>query len=240
MDLMFFETNEKTAFILSQARCDVVYAEGQNCCGALHAHAGEKEDAKQLAIRNIVAFERAGVDYIVNNAGGCGAALKEYDHWFKDDPEWSERARQFVGKMRDINEILVEIDANLEFKPLEGTVTYQDSCHLAHGQGVRNQPRQLLQQIPSVKFVEMPEADRCCGSAGIYNIVNYDMSMRVLDDKMGNVKRTNATTIVTSNPGCLLQMKLGIEREGLGDQVRAVHIVDILAESLGYKKERLA
>ena len=225
MDVMYFETNQATARVLTKAGCEVVFVEDQACCGALHAHAGEKDGAVELAKRNIEAFERAGVDFIVNNAGGCGAALKEYHHWFHDDPVWKERAMKFVAKTRDANEL-----PPIQFaKELPGVrVTYQDSCHLAHGQGIRNQPRQLLKSIPGVQVVEMMNADHCCGSAGIYNITNFDMSMEILDEKMKNVRKTQAAVIVTSNPGCLLQMKKGIIRDGLEGQMEAVHIMDLL------------
>ncbi|KIL36426.1 glycolate oxidase [Gordoniibacillus kamchatkensis] len=232
MDVMFYETNQATAKLLAKAGCEVVFAEAQTCCGALHAHSGYKDGAKELAMRNIEAFERAGVDLIVNNAGGCGAALKEYHHWFHDDPAWHKRAMAFVAKMRDANELLAELPPLKLTKPVDAVVTYQDSCHLANGQGVRNQPRQLIRSIPGVQFVEMKGADSCCGSAGIYNITNYDKSMELLDDKMNNVKKTQARLIVTSNPGCLLQMKQGIIRAGLQDQMEAVHIMDLLERAL--------
>jgi glycolate oxidase iron-sulfur subunit len=232
MDVMFFETNQATARLLTKAGCDVVFVEQQVCCGALHAHAGEKQGAVELAKRNIEAFEKAEVDFIVNNAGGCGAALKEYHHWFHDDAEWMERAQWFVSKMRDANELLAELPPLTFTKPLPLRVTYQDSCHLVHGQGVRNQPRELLRSIPEVVMVEMKGADQCCGSAGIYNITNFDMSMQILDDKMENVRQTKAHVIATSNPGCLLQMKQGILRAGLEDQVEAVHIMDLLDRAL--------
>lgn len=232
MDVMFFETNQATARLLTKAGCEVVFVENQVCCGALHAHAGEKDGAVELAKRNMEAFERAGVDFVVNNAGGCGAALKEYHHWFHDDPEWKERAMAFVSKVRDANELLAELPPLTFSKPLNVRVTYQDSCHLAHGQGVRNQPRQLLRSIPGVELIEMTGADSCCGSAGIYNITNFDMSMQILDGKMEHVKETKARVIVTSNPGCLLQMKKGIMRAGLEGQMEAVHIMDLLARAL--------
>lgn len=231
MDAVFFDTNESTARVLAAAGCEVVYVDGQTCCGALHAHSGDKHGAKDLAKRNITAFERAGVDVLVNNAGGCGAALKEYDHWFHGDEEWEARAQRFRATTKDFNEVLAE----LELPPLRHLpyrVTYQDSCHLAHGQGVSSQPRMLLNRIPGITYVELTEADRCCGSAGVYNITQYDMSMRILDGKMENVKRTEADVVVTSNPGCLLQMQLGIQRAGTESSMRAVHIVDLLAEAL--------
>jgi glycolate oxidase iron-sulfur subunit len=233
MDVMFFESNQATARVLTKAGCEVVFVEEQACCGALHAHSGEKDGAKELAKRNIEAFEQAGVDLIVNNAGGCGAALKEYHHWFHDDPEWHERALAFVAKSRDANELLAELPA-LPFRgDLSGVrVTYQDSCHLAHGQGVRQQPRSLLKSIPGVEYVELANADHCCGSAGIYNITNFEMSMEVLEEKMEHVKRTKAHVVVTSNPGCLLQMKKGIQRAGLEEQMEALHIMDLVDRML--------
>lgn len=195
---------------------------------------GEKHQAKELAKRNIEAFEQLNVDYIVTNAGGCGAFLVEYDHLLKDDADWTERAKAFTRKIKDISEVLVELnfhETKLKVKPQ--VVTYQDSCHLRNVMKVANAPRQLLQAIEGAEFREMKDADRCCGSAGIYNIVEPEMSMQILDYKMQMAKQTKATTIVTANPGCLLQMKLGIEREGLSSHMRAVHIVDFLLEASG-------
>ncbi|WP_339299087.1 (Fe-S)-binding protein [Paenibacillus sp. FSL K6-2441] len=232
MDVMFFETNQATARLLTKAGCDVVFVEAQNCCGAMHAHSGEMAGAKELAKRNIEAFEQAGVDFIVNNAGGCGAALKEYRHWFKGDPVWEERAKRFAARNRDANELLAELPPLQFSKPLNCKVTYQDSCHLAHGQGVRNQPRELLRRIPGLELVEMRQPDSCCGSAGTYNLTQIEMSMQILDDKMEQVQDTKAHLIVTSNPGCLLQMKQGIHRAGLNGQMEAVHIMDLLDRAL--------
>ncbi|MBO8164326.1 MAG: (Fe-S)-binding protein [Brevibacillus sp.] len=232
MDVMFYEINQATARVLVKAGCEVVFVDNQVCCGALHAHAGEKEGAVELAKRNIEAFEQAGVDYVVNNAGGCGAALKEYHHWFHDDPVWKERAMSFVAAVRDVNELLAELPELTFAKSLPIRVTYQDSCHLAHGQGIRNQPRQLLRSIPGVEYVELHNADSCCGSAGIYNITNYEMSMQILDQKMQDVEETKANVIVTSNPGCLLQMKHGVNRAGLAGRMEALHIMELLDRAL--------
>ncbi|WP_244527426.1 (Fe-S)-binding protein [Lihuaxuella thermophila] len=232
MDILFYETNQATARLLTKAGCDVVFVENQACCGALHVHSGEMDLAVRLAKRNIEAFEQANVDWIVNNAGGCGAALKEYHHWFHGDPDWKERALAFVNKMRDANELLAELPSLTFGKPLPVRITYQDSCHLAHGQGIRNQPRELLKRIPGIEYAEMEQADSCCGSAGIYNLTHFDMSMRILDEKMENVKQTKAQIIATSNPGCLLQMKQGILRAGLQDQMEAVHVMDLLDRAM--------
>ncbi|OZI11802.1 glycolate oxidase [Bacillaceae bacterium SAS-127] len=236
MDTMFMETNNATMKLLQKAGCNITIPTTQACCGALHGHSGEKEGAKELARRNIAAFEAYQVDYIITNAGGCGAFLIDYDHLLKDDPQWAERAKAFVAKIKDITQILYELDFHKKV-PLKMNnpqiVTYQDSCHLRNVMRTFTAPRVLLAAIKGVEFREMEESDRCCGSAGIYNIVESEMSMQILDHKMEKAKATAAHTIVTANPGCLLQMKLGIEREGLSEKVRAVHIVDLLLEALG-------
>ncbi|WP_010191629.1 (Fe-S)-binding protein [Bacillus sp. m3-13] len=233
MDTMFLKTNDATMKLLQHAGCEIVIPKEQNCCGALHGHSGEKDRGKELAKRNITAFEDLEVDYIITNAGGCGAFLVDYDHLLKDDHEWFKRAVSFKEKIKDMSAILVELkfhEKNLSVRPQR--VTYQDSCHLRNVQGTFLQPRMLLQSVVGADFYEMKDADRCCGSAGIYNIVESEMSMQILDHKMEKVAESMATTIVTANPGCLLQMKLGIEREGLSGVLRAVHIADFLLEGL--------
>jgi glycolate oxidase iron-sulfur subunit len=235
MDTMFLETNNATMKLMQMAGCEVVIPQNQACCGALHGHSGEKEAGKELAKRNIIAFEELDIDYIITNAGGCGAYLIDYDHLLKDDQEWKARAKAFVEKLRDISTLLVELKF-FEY-PLQlpaQVITYQDSCHLRNVMGVSSDPRFLLKAIKGAVFHEMQDSDRCCGSAGIYNIIESEMSMQILDHKMEKVKSSHATTIVTANPGCLLQMKLGIEREGLSDKMRAVHIADLLLEAAEY------
>lgn len=233
MDTMFRSTNNATIKLLQKAGCEIVIPGGQNCCGALHGHSGEKTGAKELAKRNIEAFEKTNADYIVTNAGGCGAFLMDYDHLLKDEPEYATRAKAFTAKIKDITQILFELDFHLHV-PLhveQQTITYQDSCHLRNVMHTHAAPRVLIQSISGADYREMEEADSCCGSAGIYNIVESSMSMQILDRKMEKVKQAHAHTIVTANPGCLLQMKLGIEREGLSGQIRAVHVVDLLLEA---------
>ncbi|MBT2733739.1 (Fe-S)-binding protein [Bacillus sp. ISL-7] len=234
MDTMFLKSNDATMKLLQKAGCEVVIPQNQTCCGALHGHSGEKEAAKDLAKRNIRAFEDLNVDFIITNAGGCGAFLVDYDHLLKDDPAWKDRAKDFKEKIKDISEILAAVDfhkkVTLEL-PAQ-VITYQDSCHLRNGMKTAAAPRRLLQAIQGAEYKEMKDADRCCGSAGIYNIVESEMSMVMLDAKMIEAKATHATTIVTANPGCLLQMQLGIEREGLSSTMRAVHIVDLLVEAM--------
>lgn len=232
MDVLFHETNVNTVELLTTAGCDVVIPPNQNCCGALHAHSGERELARELARKNIRVFKEAGVDLIISNAGGCGAMLQEYDHLLKDDPQWEQDAIWFAERVKDISDALVAINERLEFKPLNKRITYQDSCHLRNGMKVISPPRQMLRSIPDSQYVELFEADRCCGSAGIYNVVQPEMSGQLLEEKMGHVGKTQADILVTSNPGCLLQMKLGIHRAGLEGKMEAVHIVDLLAQQL--------
>jgi glycolate oxidase iron-sulfur subunit len=234
MDTMFMKTNDATMKLLQLAGCEIVIPQNQTCCGALHGHSGEKDSAKDLAKRNIKAFEDLHVDFIITNAGGCGAFLVDYDHLLKNDPEWKNRAEEFTQKIKDISEILVTIKfhekVKLELPPQ--IITYQDSCHLRNVMKTADAPRTLLQAVQGVEYKEMKDSDRCCGSAGIYNIVESEMSMQILDTKMVHVKKTNATTIVTANPGCLLQMKLGIEKEKLSSKMRGIHIVDLLLEAV--------
>jgi len=235
-DALFAGTNAATAHLLRAAGCRVVAppphgagpaGAAQTCCGALAAHGGDREYARELARRNIAAFEALGCDYVVNNAGGCGAMLREYGHLLHDDPAWAERAARFAAGVRDVSELLAS-QGLPALGPLPWRVTYQDSCHLHHGQRVKSQPRQLLQQVPGLTYVELKNADRCCGSAGIYNLTHPEMAGALLDEKMENATATQAEVIVTSNPGCLLQMRLGVQRAGLADRVRVLHLVDLL------------
>lgn len=233
MDTMFMKTNDATMKLLQLAGCEIVIPKNQACCGALHGHSGEKDGAKQLAKRNIQAFEDLKIDYIITNAGGCGAFLIDYDRLLKDDVNWAERAQAFSKKLKDISSILVDLEFfNMKLSLPQQVITYQDSCHLRNVMKTSSEPRKLLKAIANVEYREMKNADSCCGSAGIYNIVESEMSMQILDTKMKNAVAIQATTIVTANPGCLLQMKLGIEREGLSSKVRAVHLVDLLLEAV--------
>ncbi|WP_018924902.1 (Fe-S)-binding protein [Salsuginibacillus kocurii] len=231
MDSLFHSTNQRTIELLSIAGAEVVLPKNQTCCGALHAHSGKREAARQLAQRNIQAFEEAEVDYVVNNAGGCGAMLAEYDHLFEGEPSWDARAKVFVEKSIDVSALLHQLNY-LEFtREIDEVVTYQPSCHMLHVQKVLQEPVELLSKIPGLEYREMNKKDRCCGSAGIYNVVHYEDSMSILNNKMANMKQTQAAAVITTNPGCLLQMKLGIQRAGLQDKVRVVHLVDLLMEA---------
>ncbi|MBO9605947.1 MAG: (Fe-S)-binding protein [Paenibacillaceae bacterium] len=244
MDALFERTNDNSMRLLQATGCEVAPLAGGTCCGALHAHVGDLSLARELAKRNIAAFERMNasasgeIDYIVNNAGGCGAMLVEYGHLLREDPEWAERASAFSSKVRDISQVLALGDPLpfRERKPERGTeiVTYQRSCHMTNVQKVTSEPVRLLQSIPGVELREMRDKDKCCGSAGIYNLVHYREAMDILDVKMAHVKNTAAVTVVTTNPGCLLQMQMGISREGMDGRMRAVHLADYLAEACGW------
>ena len=232
MDAIFEKINRLSMELLALAGCEVVVIPQQTCCGALHAHAGRRDDTIAMAKRNIEAFEKLEVDFIVNNAGGCGAQLVEYHHLFHGDAEWEERAKAFVAKTRDISQVLGQCELPLH-KPVQAIVTYQRSCHMTNVQKVTKEPAELIRNIPGVTFREMANPHMCCGSAGIYNVVHYEESMAVLDAKMETVNATQADVIVTTNPGCLLQMKLGVQREGKTGVMRAVHLVELLAEACG-------
>lgn len=239
MDTVFSSTNEATIQLLQLAGCDVIVPPIQTCCGALHGHSGEKEQAKQLAKRNIEAFEQIDADAIVMNAGGCSAFLSDYDHLLCDDPDFQKRSEVFSKKITDISDILVELEFHRRM-PLalpEQVITYQDSCHLRNGMGVLHAPRVLMKAIHGVSFKEMKDSGRCCGSAGIYNILQPKMSMQILDHKMTEASQTKAAAIVTSNPGCQLQMAAGIKRSGHSPSMRAVHLADLLLEAVLYGKK---
>ena len=232
MDTMFYDINTKSIRLLQEAGCDVTIIKEQTCCGALQNHSGETEITKRLAKENIQAFEKEDFDYVVNSIGGCGAQLVEYDKLLADEPEWADRAKRFAEKNVDISVILSQLELPYE-KEVNRVVTYQPSCHLSNVQKRVNEPLELLKSIPGITYVELPDKNMCCGSAGIYNIVNYDASMEILDEKMKHVEKVNPDTIVTSNPGCHLQMKVGVEREGLAEKISVVHLVELLAEASG-------
>jgi glycolate oxidase iron-sulfur subunit len=231
-NVSFARLNEATVRVLHRNGCEVVVPEGQGCCGALHAHAGLREEARQLARRNIDAVLGGDYDAVITNAAGCGSTLKEYHELLSDDPVYAEKARQFAAMMRDVTEFLASIDWNRNLGPVPAIVTYQDSCHLLHGQKIRNAPRQLLAGIPGLEFREMPFADICCGSAGIYNVVENAMSLQILRSKMQSVNTTGASVIVTANPGCMLQLQAGVRLHGSGQRV--MHVVELL--DLAYRK----
>jgi glycolate oxidase iron-sulfur subunit len=230
MSVLFADLDDATIRVLQRNGCEVVVPRGQTCCGALNIHNGERAAARAMARRNIDAFLRAGVDAVVINAAGCGAASKEYPVLFRGgDPGDVGRAEQYSGLCRDVTEFLGDLGLTGPLGEVRARVTYQDPCHLVHGQRIRRQPRDLLRAIPGVELVEMDGSDRCCGSAGIYNLVQPRYSRQVLDDKMAAVARTGAETVVAPNPGCMLQLAAGVRAHGLRVEVR--HLVDLLDQA---------
>jgi glycolate oxidase iron-sulfur subunit len=228
-NISFARLNEATLRVLQKNGCEVSIPAAQTCCGALHVHAGRREEARELARRNIDALLGSGYDAIITNAAGCGSTLKEYGELLEHDTSYAAKSQQFSALVKDINEFLAGIELNPAMSELGVTVTYQDSCHLAHGQKIRAAPRKLLRAIPGLSFREMPLSDLCCGSAGIYNILHTDMSMSLLEKKMDDVRSTGAQVIATANPGCMLQLEAGIRR--FGGAARVAHVVELLDEA---------
>lgn len=224
-NVCFARLNEATVRVLQTNGCEVVLPEGQTCCGALHVHVGLADKARALARRNIDAMLDGGYDAIITNAAGCGSTLKEYGELLPGDP----RAERFAKLVKDVNEFLAAIELNRDMRPLPLAVTYQDSCHLAHGQRIRTAPRKLLEAIPGLTFREMPLSDLCCGSAGIYNVVHNDMSDAILRKKMEAIGTTGAEVIATANPGCILQLRAGAKLYGKGQRV--AHVIELLDEA---------
>lgn len=235
-NVAFARMNEATVRVLQMNGCEVVIPGAQNCCGALHVHAGLKDEARALARNNIDAVLDGGFDAVITNAAGCGSTLKEYDELLEHDPLYRDKAIRFKALMKDITEFLASIELNPDMGPVNAIATYQDSCHLAHGQKIKAAPRQLLRAVPGLTFREMPMADLCCGSAGIYNITQNEMAMEILQHKMAYVEGTRANLIVTANPGCMLQLAAGARLYGKGERV--LHVVQVLDEA--YRNNRPA
>jgi glycolate oxidase iron-sulfur subunit len=247
-DLTFSDVNRDTVEVLAQNGCEVVTPAEQSCCGSLHAHNGEWTLAQQLARRNIDQFPPEQFDAIITNAGGCGSHLKHYAKLLADDAAYRHRAELWDVKVKDIHEWLAEIKIRKPKTRIpngeppraaapasrELVVTYHESCHLTHGQKVVSQPRELLRAIPGLKLVELPEANWCCGSAGIYNLTQPEMAGQLLERKIKHIRSTGATTVATGNPGCLLQLMNGAAKQGL--KLRVVHPITLLAES--YRAEQ--
>ncbi|HEU6452485.1 MAG TPA: heterodisulfide reductase-related iron-sulfur binding cluster [Gemmatimonadaceae bacterium] len=228
MEGLFAETNRATERTLVCNDYSLTDAPGQGCCGALHAHAGDLEGARALARRNIAAFERSGADYIAVNASGCGAMMKEYGHLLADDPEWASRAAALSERVRDISELLAAAGP----KPgaaLPVRVTYDAPCHMVHAQRIVRPPLQLLESIPGIELVPLVDADQCCGSAGIYNLVQPELAGKVLEPKLANIESTGARFVATGNPGCLMHIGSGLLRAG--QHARTVHPVELLDAS---------
>ena len=222
--------NAATARVLAAEGCEVIIPENQPCCGALMIHAGEERQALELARQMIDAFERAEVDTIVINAAGCGSTVKDYGYLLRDDPQYAERAKKFAAKCKDVSEVLAELKPQAPRNPLKLKVAYHDSCHLQHAQGIKSQPRAVLATIPGLQVVEIPEGPICCGSAGIYNLVQPETAEQLGDRKARNVIGTSPDVVATGNPGCIFQIHRGLERAG--HKVPVLHMVELLDASI--------
>lgn len=227
----FAELNRATIRVLQANGCEVVVPAGQVCCGALASHAGVRDVARKLARVNFEKFRSADFDAILTNAAGCGSTLKEYMYLFPNgDDAAHERAAEFSGRVRDVTEFLAELRLSATLRPLTMRVTYQDSCHLLHGQTVREAPRKLIRAVPGVDLVEMAHADQCCGSAGVYNVTQTKTSLDLLDEKMEWAKQSGAQAIVTANPGCMIQLRAGASIHGTNQEV--LHVIELLDRAL--------
>jgi glycolate oxidase iron-sulfur subunit len=226
----FPQINAATARVLAAEGCEVIAPQEQACCGALLVHAGEEEAALALARQTIDAFERANVKIIVTNAAGCGSNLKEYGHLLRDDPRYAARAVKFAAKCKDVSEILAELEPRAVRHSLRVRVAFHDSCHLLHAQGVRSQPRSLLSKIPDLDLAEIPESVICCGSAGIYNLVQSDTGNALGDRKAQLIVPLGADVVATGNPGCLMQLQSSLARGG--HKTPVLHTIQLLDASI--------
>jgi glycolate oxidase iron-sulfur subunit len=228
MEGLFAHTNRATERTLAANGFAPVAAPGQGCCGALHAHAGDLDGARALARRNIAAFERSGADLIVTNAAGCGAVMKDYAHLLQDDPAWHERAQAVARRVRDVNEVLADAGPR-PGAPIPLTVAYDAPCHLLHAQRVNVPPITIMRSVPSLHVTPLPEADQCCGGAGIYNLLEPELSRDVLRPKLAHITAMEPDLVATANPGCHMQIGAGLVRAR--SRVRCVHPVDLLDAS---------
>ena len=224
------QVNAATVRVLAAEGCEVVAPRQQPCCGALMVHAGEESAALELARKTIDVFEQVNVSLIVTNAAGCGSNVKEYGHLLRDDPQYADRAKIFASKCRDVSEVLAELPPRAVRRPLRARVAFHDSCHLQHAQGVRTQPRQLLSDIPGLELAEIPEGAVCCGSAGIYNLVQPDAATALGDRKAQLIAPLSADVVATGNPGCLLQLQSSLAR--IGRKTPVVHTIQLLDASI--------
>jgi len=229
MHVAFARVHEASVRVLQRAGAEVLVPSGQGCCGAISVHAGEMPLGRELAKRNIVAFERSGADFYVINAAGCGSTLKEYGELFAQDDQWRERGAAFSRAVRDITELLDHIGISRDLGTIDATVTYQEPCHLVHAQRISAQPRRLLSAIPGLRLLEMNESSVCCGSAGIYNVTQPEMAARLQNRKVENIRATGARIVATANPGCALQVAAGLAQAEI--PMKVMHVVELLDES---------
>ena len=229
--VFFSHVNEATARVLAAEGCEVIAPPNQPCCGALMVHSGLDDQAAAMARRIIELFEHANVDTIVINAAGCGSTMKDYGHLLRDDPQWAERARAFSAKCRDITEVLTELQPIATRHPIPIRIAYHDACHLRHAQGIHQQPRTLLAAIPNLEVAEIAESSLCCGSAGVYNLLQPEPAQQLGDRKVAHLLATHADAIVSANPGCLLQLSSGLRRAGQ-KELPAFHMIELLDASI--------
>src|SRR5262249_9080386 len=222
----FPEVNAATARVLAAEGCEVVIPDAQGCCGALSVHSGREAEAQRFARKLVDAFDGSGIDYLVVNAAGCGSTLKEYGELLSDDPSYASRAAAFAAKGRDLSEVVVELGPVAPRHPLPVTVAYHDACHLAHAQGVWAQPRALLRDIPELSVREIADAEICCGSAGVWNLLNPEPARQLGERKARDVLATGAELLVTANPGCLMQIASSVRR--IGGELALAHTVQVL------------
>jgi glycolate oxidase iron-sulfur subunit len=227
-NVAFSHLNRCTINVLTQNGIEVHVPAGQGCCGALHAHAGFRDESRKLARHNINVFLSAEYDAIVTNAAGCGSHLKEFDDLLEHDAEYAARAKEFTAKSKDVTEYLAAIGLRPPKKKIARKVAYQDPCHLANAQRIRDQPRELLAAI-GCELIELPHSDQCCGSAGVYNVAQNELSMKILAAKMDDVASVNSEMVATANVGCMIQLRAGIEQRGLKQPVK--HVVELLDEA---------
>ena len=228
--VFFPGVNQATLRVLSAEGCDVQVPAGQGCCGALSLHTGRASEGLDFARALIARFEGSAVDTILINSAGCGSTLKEYGHLFAGDPAWQARARAFSAKVRDVNEFLAGLPPRAVRHPVPARVAYHDACHLAHGQGIRAQPRELLRAIPGVELLEIADGDTCCGSAGTYNLMEPESAAEIGRRKVANVLRTGCEVLASANPGCTLQIQKLLRDQGR--RLSAAHPIEILDVSL--------
>jgi glycolate oxidase iron-sulfur subunit len=234
MRVLFGPVHHATARVLSANGVEVICPPSQGCCGALHGHQGEGDEARQMARDTIAAFERdpVGYDAIIVNSAGCGSFMKDYGHLLQDDPAWAERAARFSARVKDVSEYLHALGPRPMTRSLDGLrITYHDACHLAHGQKVTSAPRALLKSIPGATFVELAESELCCGSAGIYNFLQPDMARQLQQRKIANIRATEAQVVATGNPGCLAWIKSGMPAGVSAPEI--VHPVELLDRAYG-------
>ena len=228
--VFFNRVNAATVRVLAAEGCEVFAPQSQGCCGALATHVGREEESLEAARQMIDIFEKLNVDDIAINAAGCGSNLKSYGHILRDDPQYAERAKQFAAKCRDVSEILSSLEPTAERHPVKLRAAYQDSCHLLHSQGLRTQPRSLLRGIPELELVELPESHVCCGSAGVYNLLEPATAHQLGERKAAHVVRAKAEALISGNPGCMLQISKELRR--MNRSIPTCHFIEVLDASI--------